>query len=421
MAIGRTLLIRLRGEICSAGGAAGPGRGAVMLDERTVVVMMAMTHALLALVAVSLRAGHREDVRGIGLWALTLAGNAIGLLLVAYAIALPWGPPQLLPNLFFLPSAALLGVSLQRFFGGSPSWSRWVIATGLAYVLGGLLSVRPEHGPWRVTVFVVLYGASIGLGLRAVLRGAELRRGLGGRVVLAGLLALAAAVAVRVSLLLGGGVAILMSGAAEGLLSLYLIGTHSGLTLITLGVIQLAAERMRRRLEGLANLDALTGVLTRRGFTALAGPAVASARREKPSVGFVVGDVDWFKAVNDRHGHQAGDAVLAMVGRVLQAQSRPGDLVARFGGEEFAVLLPNADLADAQQAAERVRRSIEAETVRLDGHELRVTMSLGAAALPADSASVDALYCLADAALLRAKAAGRNRVEAAQAASAAAA
>ena len=98
----------------------------------------------------------------------------------------------------------------------------------------------------------------------------------------------------------------------------------------------------------------------------------------------------------------------------MQEQSREGDLVARFGGEEFAVLLPNADLDQVREAAERMRRHIAATVVRHEGRELQVTMSVGVAALPASAASLDALYSLADSALFKAKASGRNRVEAAE-------
>ena len=116
-------------------------------------------------------------------------------------------------------------------------------------------------------------------------------------------------------------------------------------------------------------------------------------------------DLDHFKALNDVHGHQAGDTVLQAVARTLEEASRAGDVVARYGGEEFAVVLPGLDAAQTEEAGERLRRAV-AECPA----GLRVTASVGAAALPDHAPGAAALVAAADAAVYAAKAAGRDRV-----------
>ncbi len=120
-------------------------------------------------------------------------------------------------------------------------------------------------------------------------------------------------------------------------------------------------------------------------------------------------DVDRFKAVNDGHGHAAGDSVLRAVAARAAAAIRAGDLLARVGGEEFAILLPGADLARAAEAAERVRATLAERPVEAGGTALAVTASLGCAALASGEAP-EALVARADARLYAAKGAGRNRV-----------
>ncbi len=158
--------------------------------------------------------------------------------------------------------------------------------------------------------------------------------------------------------------------------------------------------------------DHLTGVLNRRHFFALAEEAMALAVRSGQPLSAIMLDADHFKAVNDRFGHAAGDAVLAGLGGALRAAVRTHlDLVARLGGEEFCVLLPGLGLPEAMQVAERLRRGVAALRFGEDG-ELRVTASLGVAERGGAEA-LDRLLDAADAALYAAKAAGRNRVEAA--------
>jgi len=122
-------------------------------------------------------------------------------------------------------------------------------------------------------------------------------------------------------------------------------------------------------------------------------------------------DIDHFKRLNDSLGHPAGDAALVHVARVLERETRGVDLVARIGGEEFAVWLPETTLAKAMDIAERMRHAIENGGWRWDGQEERVTVSCGVASCPESSRSLENVRGLADAALYRAKEAGRNRVE----------
>ncbi len=123
-------------------------------------------------------------------------------------------------------------------------------------------------------------------------------------------------------------------------------------------------------------------------------------------------DVDHFKAVNDTFGHHVGDAVLRHVARVLSAQRRPGDLIGRFGGEEFLVLTSDATALALAGFGERLRAAIEAASVNVDGRLHRVTVSLGGAVVPASagSARFEAGIRAADGALYAAKRQGRNRV-----------
>ncbi len=167
-----------------------------------------------------------------------------------------------------------------------------------------------------------------------------------------------------------------------------------------------------RQLEELARLarrDPLTGVPNRRAFEEELAREVARAARSGAPLSVVALDLDRFKAVNDGHGHAAGDAVLGAVVERAAASLRAGDLLARTGGEELAAILPATDLEGAREAAERIRARIEAAPVQAAGLALRVTASLGCAQLAPDEDG-PALAARADARLYDAKRAGRNRV-----------
>ena len=159
--------------------------------------------------------------------------------------------------------------------------------------------------------------------------------------------------------------------------------------------------------------DALTGLANNRSFRDLASKEAARAQRFGHSLSLVMLDIDDFKRVNDTYGHLQGDALLKAVGRVLDEESRGVDEPARYGGEEFVVVLPETDLAGAVDAAERIRSRVEAKEVppaRDGGASLRVTVSLGAAAMPGCADGLEELIAAADAALYEAKRRGKNQV-----------
>jgi diguanylate cyclase (GGDEF)-like protein len=162
--------------------------------------------------------------------------------------------------------------------------------------------------------------------------------------------------------------------------------------------------------------DELTGLSNHRRFQEALASEVERARRFESEVGLVMVDIDNFKQVNDLHGHQIGDLVLAQVAGVLRSLSREIDEPARYGGEELAVVLPGTDLDGAFNFGERVREGIEALEFPLDGSGgvLRVTASLGAASLPESAQEPGALIATADAALYRAKRSGKNQTRRAE-------
>lgn len=157
-----------------------------------------------------------------------------------------------------------------------------------------------------------------------------------------------------------------------------------------------------------AHRDALSGAMTRRAFTDDVSRAVSECRRNGAQYSLIMFDLDNFKAVNDRYGHAAGDAVLRAVGAAVQAELRHEDRFGRLGGEEFGVLIA-ADADIALEIAERVRMAIE-KAVAPECPHVTFTASLGVAACDMECDTVEALMAQADSRLYAAKAAGRNTV-----------
>lgn len=160
-------------------------------------------------------------------------------------------------------------------------------------------------------------------------------------------------------------------------------------------------------LERQAVTDSLTGVLNRRGILAKLEAELARSERQGQPLSVGLLDIDHFKAINDRYGHAAGDAVLCAVVDRAQAALRSYDSLGRFGGEEFLIVLPGLEVARAWPVLERVRLRVADGPVRVESQIIPVTVSLGGAAY--QGGSVDALVRTADEALYRAKAQGRNQ------------
>lgn len=156
--------------------------------------------------------------------------------------------------------------------------------------------------------------------------------------------------------------------------------------------------------------DNLTGIPNRRALLDELAREFSRAKRHSLPTSFLMLDIDRFKAVNDEFGHPAGDAVLARVAAATRAATREGDTVARYGGEEIAVLLPQTDLAEATAVAERIRASVEGLVTEYRRLRINVTVSIGCAGLRPEDLALDGVIERADAKLYAAKTAGRNRV-----------
>ncbi len=163
----------------------------------------------------------------------------------------------------------------------------------------------------------------------------------------------------------------------------------------------------RRELYALATTDKLTGCHNRHSLVEFSDKFISQARRHKYPVSLMVIDLDHFKSVNDTHGHAVGDIVLSEVGNLLQSSFREGDLVARFGGEEFVVLLSHCNHENARILAESLRKNIEA----LRPNDLTVTSSIGITSMETgESADFEMLFSVADTGVYQAKDNGRNQV-----------
>jgi len=182
----------------------------------------------------------------------------------------------------------------------------------------------------------------------------------------------------------------------------------------TLGLMWIEIQRLEGELKRLAAHDSLTGLLTRGAFVDLFERDVSRSRRSGEPFTLALLDLDHFKQLNDGHGHPFGDEILRRTAQQLRSGIRTHDVLGRYGGEEFALLMPGLAKEAGVRAAERVRGHVEALKLEHDHTRLHLTISAGVAAFPQDGVDWESLLTAADAALYEAKASGRNRVVAAR-------
>jgi diguanylate cyclase (GGDEF)-like protein len=164
------------------------------------------------------------------------------------------------------------------------------------------------------------------------------------------------------------------------------------------------------RAKLLSETDELTGIFNMRGFAVIANRLFAQAQRYARPVSFLMVDSDNLKQVNDEHGHEAGNRLLKNVVKAVQAQLRFTDVPARYGGDEFVVMLPDTPVRGALEVAERMRHAIEQMPFTTEAGRVPCTVSIGVSCYPEDGRTIDALLARADRGLYLAKEGGRNRV-----------
>jgi diguanylate cyclase (GGDEF)-like protein len=176
--------------------------------------------------------------------------------------------------------------------------------------------------------------------------------------------------------------------------------------------VSFAVKRIQlfRQVEWLSQVDGLTGVYRRNVLDEKILEEIRRASTFKTTLGFMIVDIDHFKQVNDRYGHQFGDFVLKRVGLLLRSSVYETDFVGRYGGEEFGIVLPRADAAGVLRKAEAIRTKIEGEVFSQGFETVKISVSIGIAHFPRDGSAAGELVARADAALYRAKETGRNKV-----------
>jgi diguanylate cyclase (GGDEF)-like protein len=373
------------------------------LDLRTIVVLL-LVSALLMCCALAL--GLRAlQAAGLRRWNGGLALFGAGWLLIAARGALPDAFTVAAADALLLAGLCLQVAALREFDGRPvPGWLSWAPPAALF----ALALVLLDRYAALTAVVSVAYATALCALAAQALRRRERHRGVC-RFMAAVLIAGAAGLLARALDIALHPEANPALFAANPLHAAAFVLLFAVTVVSSFAFLVLQQGRAEAELRHLAMFDALTGVLNRRAFLDLAERDLARAAREGAPFAVLMLDIDHFKSVNDRFGHQAGDRALADFAARVKAGARPSDLVGRYGGEEFCVLLPATAPAEAQAVAERLRAAIAASP--LGGLPGTVTVSIGVAACTSPGCwSLAAITERADAALYAAKGTGRNRV-----------
>lgn len=382
---------------------------AFALHVPTMLAMLIVCSLMMAIAMAVVGWGRRRD--GLEHWAASLLVNVIGHTLRLLRGHVPDLLSIVLGNT--LLSGAFVGLIAAIYqFQGRPVRGTWLFAP-TALVAGASLLWLDEL-PLRFGAVAIIIGLQAGWALAAALGGYHATAGRGWWLLVAGLGLEALALAGRAALAFGSGEGEVLHSPA--VLASAFLSTFSVVLLSSMGFVFMLRDRADENNRTMAALDPLTGVANRRSLIASLTREVAHAVRARENIALMMVDIDYFKDVNDQYGHPVGDQVLCNVVNVLRQRVRAQDLVGRYGGEEFMVLLPDTGLAGAERLARELCQAVEDSCCRIGGENapgarIATTVSIGVFGGPLEAGdSWDMLVAAADRALYQAKENGRNRV-----------
>jgi diguanylate cyclase (GGDEF)-like protein len=380
----------------------------MLIHIPTVVVTLILGYAMLALQISVTRQGQESTSLRMWNWGNWAMLGAFAFFLGR--LVMPLWASAIVGNILILLGTALYGQAIHLFLHGkAPRLTWWVTAAGSAAVVACYpLSFAQRNLVYALLDTVVLVPAiwqivRYGWYQERALRMVAITLGLSGVGMI-----LRAVDAWNAPLDFGD-----VAQPGKGPALTFLIA-FIGMLGAGFGFILAALERSAQHMENLATHDGLTECLNRSAAVALLGNVLQRAQRTGESTSLVMLDLDHFKHVNDAHGHRAGDEVLRRFAQATRLRLRASDVLARMGGEEFALILPATDAVGAVHVAESVRAAIEALVIDdLKSGTVSVTVSAGVACAAGGGAPTtpDLLYHRADTALYAAKAGGRNRIE----------
>jgi len=376
----------------------------VTLDLRTLLLLAMLADVVFA---ATLAAGGGRPLReGLGSWTASLLVRALGCGVVA--LTGPAAGALAVGGAFLALSAALqAGALLALDHRRLEPWLYGVLVAAVAVPMALL-----ENDPVNDAIFAAFVIAAAHAATAAVAHQVSaLRYALAQPLLIASYLVVAAAFALR-----GFGAALSADGllafqAPSGLAAFEWFAVFAATLAATLSYLLLHKERAEAEIERLSLVDPLTGAYNRRTFHEVAERELARARRGGQPLSMVLFDIDHFRAINEKYGHVVGDEVLARFADVVREALRKEDMLVRFGGEEFLVLLPEVAGPGAVVVAGRIRRRVAESTIHAAGREFSLTVSLGVSArLDEGPESLETLLDRATSALALAKARGRDRV-----------
>lgn len=380
-----------------------------LINPRTFLFVANLLGLLCALVLWVQARSFPQDIEGLHDWAKAVVLMSCASGLISLRGFIPDAASIVLANGVFLLGELLLVFGLLRYTGRKAHWRPALDAIiGIVLLLTWL--TYGSHS-YQGRIFLVSAANIVFFSLGAWLAWQAKPAGFGSRFLTSAFL-LGASIAAWRLVTLSMNVNEADDVFDRSLVQQVYLGAFSlGILGLSIGFILIANERLREELEFLATRDPMTGALNRRAFFTRAEVEWARTERSKRPLAAIASDIDFFKKVNDTYGHHVGDLVIKDYANRAGHMLRLPDILARFGGEEFVILLPETGLKEALQVAERIRREVEKHQ---DKTMPRYTVSLGVAAVNSsnsDPADLEALLAEADAALYRAKQGGRNRVE----------
>jgi len=380
----------------------GSGSAVALIDPRTIVLLTGVMGGLMATVLYFLQRNYPPSVKGLSAWA-----GGTGVLFLAGLSAATRGFAHdlvsiTLANLLIFSGVYLQLIGSERFFGLQPRfWPRYGVICALTVVSGWFTVVNPLYLPrLMISIFIMvwMFAAHARLLILKAPRSFAYRFTLG--VLTLALMSQILRFTTAWLLPVGTGI---LDATPQNLV--YIASYPFLMLLIAIGLILMATDRVRSEFEYIASHDSLTNALSRRNLTELCQQELERCKRHGRVMAVLLIDIDHFKSINDKLGHQAGDRALVLFVSAVNTLLRRADAIGRLGGEEFVVVLPETSTDVARVVAERIRSKVAG----LSSPE-PFTVSIGVTTNVSAHDTVDTLMARADRAMYEAKERGRDQV-----------